>query len=55
MLLAAFIFVGWMLVGLVVVESCRIWRVWWLNPLSLSQTLLWPLVLAFTVINGPDQ
>lgn len=54
MILAALIFVGWMLVGSVVVESCRIWRVWWLNPLSFGQALLWPLVLAFTVINGAD-
>jgi hypothetical protein len=55
MLIALLAFVAWMLVGSVVVETCRIWRVWWLDPLSFSQTLLWPLVLAFTVINGPDQ
>lgn len=55
MILAVFIFAAWMIVGSVVVECCRLWRAWWLDPLSFSQTLFWPLVLAFTIINGADQ
>jgi len=54
-LIGTFLFVVWMLVGFVVVETCRLWRVWWLDSLSFSQALLWPLVLALTIINGPDQ
>lgn len=46
---------GWLLVGAVVVEACRLWRVWWLNPLDVPTLFFWPVILFFTVRNGPDQ
>ena len=45
----------WMLVGLVVVEACRLWRTWWVDPTNLIQIALWPLILFFAVKNGADQ
>lgn len=55
MIAAVFIFAGWMLVGSVVVECCRIWRAWWVSPLDLSYVLFWPVVLFLTIKNGADQ
>lgn len=44
----------WVVVGLIVVESCRVWRAWWLR-VDLFSVALWPLILFFTIANGPDQ
>lgn len=48
-------FLAWMLVGLIVVETCRIWRVWYLPSPDLFASFLWPLVLVLAIMNGPDQ
>lgn len=48
-------FGAWMIVGLVVVEACRLWRVWYLPSPDLFASLLWPLVLVLALKNGPDQ
>lgn len=45
---------AWMIVGLIVVETCRLWRCWWLKA-DIVTTIFWPLVLFLTIRNGPDQ
>ena len=45
----------WLLVGMIVVEACRLWRAWWIDPLDLPTILFWPLVLFLTIRNGADQ
>ena len=53
MMTAVLLFAAWMIVGAIVVESCRIWRAWWLD-VSFDTMLLWPLILLLTVM-GEDQ
>lgn len=53
MVIVVVIFI-WLILGVVVVDACRIWRTWWIdvNPLSAA---LWPLVLFTAFKNGPDR
>lgn len=49
-------FLAWVLVGLVVVEACRIWRFWYLPSPNLVVAILWPVVLLSALISkGRDQ
>lgn len=45
------LFMAWIIVGLLVVETCRIWRMWWLSATFLT-VLLWPLVLLHAITKG---
>ena len=48
-------FCAWMLVGWVVVEACRRLRPWWRAPVDVVAVLIWPVVLFYTLKEGPDQ
>jgi len=39
----------WMIIGMVVVESCRMAGAWWFNPLYPAHVALWPAVLLITL------
>lgn len=49
---ATLCFGAWMLLGAIVVESCRIWKAWWLKA-DLFTMAVWPLVLFLTIRSKP--
>lgn len=45
----------WLIIGMIVIEWCRLWRAWWINPLSILTALLWPLVLMLTLLDRSER